>query len=66
MCNIDHTDNCAHAAAAERELIVEILNELLTNTRKKLTTTTGEARSIRLMGTIIGLEDAIHLIESIN
>lgn len=66
MCNIDHTDNCAHAAAAERELIIEQLNELLTNTRKKLTTTTGETRSIRLMGTIIGLEDAIHLIESIN
>jgi predicted DNA-binding protein (UPF0251 family) len=66
MCNIDHNDNCQNAAAAERELITELLQELLTTNRKKLTTTTGEARSIRLLGTIIGLEDAIKLIESLD
>lgn len=66
MCNLNDADNCQNAAAAERELITELLQELLTTNRKKLTTTTGEARSIRLLGTIIGLEDAIKLIESLN
>ena len=66
MCNIDHTDNCAHAAAAERERIIELLKELLEQNKNKWIRTAGEARAIRLVGTIIGLEDAIHLIESID
>jgi hypothetical protein len=66
MCNLDHTDNCQHAAEAERELITELLTELLTTNREKLRRTTGETRAIRLMGTIMGLEDAIRLIESLD
>lgn len=66
MCNIDHTDNCQHAAAAERELIIELLKELLQQNKNKWIRTAGEARAIRLVGTIIGLEDAIHLIESLD
>jgi hypothetical protein len=65
MCALDHQDECQHAAAAERELIVEELQQLLTFTKAKLRQTTGETRAIRLMGTIIGIEDAINLIESI-
>jgi hypothetical protein len=66
MCNLDHTDNCQHAADAERELIVELLRELLTTNRNKLANTTGETRAVRLTGTVMGLEDAIRLIESLN
>ena len=66
MCDFDHLDECQHAAQAERELIVEILQQLLTDNKAKLRTTTGETRAIRLMGTIIGLEDAIRLIESLD
>ena len=66
MCNIDHTDNCTHAAAAERELIIELLQELLEKNKNKWITTAGEARAISLVGTIIGLEDAIKLIESLD
>ena len=65
MCALDHQDECQHAAAAERELIVEELQMLLTFTKAKLRETTGETRAIRLMGTIIGIEDAINLVESI-
>jgi hypothetical protein len=66
MCNLNDTDNCQHAADAERELIIEQLNELLTTNRKKLANTTGETRAVRLTGTVMGLEDAIRLIESLN
>jgi hypothetical protein len=66
MCDFEHQDECQHAAQAERELIVEILQKLLTDNKTKLRTTTGETRAIRLMGTIIGLEDAIRLIESLD
>lgn len=66
MCNLDHTDDCQHAAAAERELIIELLKELLEKNKTKWITTAGEARAIRLVGTIIGLEDAIKLIESLD
>jgi hypothetical protein len=66
MCLIDNTDTCEQSAAAERELIIEQLQLLLKTNKTKLTTTTGEARAIRLTGTIIGLEDAIRLIESLN
>jgi hypothetical protein len=66
MCNLDHTDNCQHAAEAERELITEQLQILLQGNREKLRRTTGETRAIRLMGTIMGLEDAIRLIESLD
>lgn len=66
MCNLNDTDNCEHAAAAERELIIELLNELLTTNRKKLANTTGETRAVRLTGTVMGLEDAIRLIESLD
>jgi hypothetical protein len=66
MCDFDQQDECQHAAEAERELIVEILQQLLTDNKAKLRTTTGETRAIRLMGTIIGLEDAIRLIESLD
>jgi hypothetical protein len=65
MCQLDHQEECQHAAAAERELIIEELQMLLTFTKSKLRETTGETRAIRLMGTIIGIEDAINLIESI-
>jgi hypothetical protein len=65
MCDFENGDDCQHAAEAERELIVEILQELLENNKAKLRTTLGETRAIRLMGTIIGLEDAIRLIESL-
>jgi hypothetical protein len=65
MCDFESADDCQHAAQAERELIVEVLQELLANNKSKLRTTTGETRAIRLMGTIIGLEDAIRLIESL-
>jgi hypothetical protein len=66
MCDFEQQDECQHAAEAERELIVEILQQLLTDNKAKLRTTTGETRAIRLMGTIIGLEDAIRLIESLD
>ena len=66
MCDFENGDDCQHAAEAERELIVEILQELLENNKAKLRTTLGETRAIRLMGTIIGLEDAIRLIESLD
>ena len=66
MCDFEQQDECQHAAQAERELIVEILQKLLANNKIKLRTTTGETRAIRLMGTIIGLEDAIRLIESLD
>jgi hypothetical protein len=66
MCDFEQQDECQHAAQAERELIVEILQQLLTDNKAKLRTTTGETRAIRLMGTIIGLEDAIRLIESLD
>lgn len=65
MCSLNHEAECQHAAAAERELIIEELQMLLTFTKAKLRETTGETRAIRLMGTIIGIEDAINLIESI-
>jgi hypothetical protein len=65
MCQLDHQEECQHAAAAERELIIEELQMLLTFTKSKLRETTGETRAIRLMGTIIGIEDAINLVESI-
>lgn len=65
MCALDYQDECQHAAAAERELIIEELQMLLTFTKAKLRETTGETRAIRLMGTIIGIEDAINLVESI-
>jgi acid phosphatase family membrane protein YuiD len=65
MCNLDHTFDCDNAAEAERELIIEALQELLTYTKAKLRETTGETRAIRLMGTIIGIEDAINLIETL-
>lgn len=66
MCNLNDTENCQHAAAAERELIIELLKELLQQNKNKWIRTAGEARAIRLVGTIIGLEDAIHLIESLD
>lgn len=66
MCNLDHTDNCEHAAAAERELIIEQLQQLRQDNKDKLRRTTGETRAVRLMGTIMGLDDAIHLIESLD
>ncbi len=66
MCNLNDTDNCQHAADAERELIIELLNELLTTNREKLANTTGTARAVRLTGTLMALEDAIRLIESLN
>ena len=66
MCDFEQQDECQHAAEAERELIVEILQQLLSDNKAKLRTTTGETRAIRLMGTIIGLEDAIRLIESLD
>jgi hypothetical protein len=66
MCDFEQQDECQHAAQAEREIIVEILQQLLTDNKAKLRTTTGETRAIRLMGTIIGLEDAIRLIESLD
>ena len=66
MCNLDHTDECQHAAAAERELIIEQLQMLRQDNKDKLRRTTGETRAVRLMGTIMGLDDAIHLIESLD
>jgi hypothetical protein len=66
MCDFENTEDCQHAAEAERELIIEILQELLENNKGKLRTTLGETRAIRLMGTIIGLEDAIRLVESLD
>jgi len=65
MCDFNQEDECQHAAAAEREIILEQLRQLMQNNKEKLSHTTGVTRSIRLMGTIIGLEDAIKLIESL-
>jgi hypothetical protein len=66
MCDFEHQDECAHAAQAEREVIIEYLTLMLMDTKEKLRKTIGETRAIRLMGTIIGLEDAIRLIESLD
>jgi hypothetical protein len=65
MCDFNHEDECSHAAAAEREIIREQLQQLMTDNKQKLSQTAGVTRAIRLMGTIIGLEDAIKLIESL-
>jgi hypothetical protein len=66
MCDFENGDDCQHAAEAERELIVEYLTLMLIDNKEKLRKTTGETRAIRLMGTIIGLEDAIQLIKSLD
>lgn len=50
----------------ERKTTVIELTALMETCRTKLRNTTGEATAIRLMGTIIGLEHAIKLIESKN
>jgi hypothetical protein len=50
----------------ERKATIKDLNEMLETYREKLRRTTGEATSIRLMGTLIGLEHAIKIIESRN
>jgi hypothetical protein len=50
----------------ERKAIVKHLDQLIEVNRLKLRKTTGETTAVRLMGTIIGLEDAIKLIKSLD
>lgn len=50
MCNIDHTDECQHAAEAEREIIIEALLQNWDYNPQQL----------------VNLANVIELIESIN
>lgn len=65
MCTLDHSDDCQHAAQAEREVIIEALKELAHHYRTLQENTASETRAIRLFGAIMGVEDAIHTIESL-
>lgn len=60
------TMDCLHQGKViERRYIVKAIDNLIELNRLKLRKTTGETTAVRLMGTIIGLEDAIKLIKSL-